>query len=121
MIKFFDVNHWLDCSNYRLSSSLCDRSEKEQGIISLRQKLEDNDITGVMITSKLALEYDWNIGNERLLESKLSQHIDNLYYSYVLSPDAYFTFDFEEYLKTAFENKVRLFRAFPKRQLFVNA
>jgi predicted TIM-barrel fold metal-dependent hydrolase len=118
MINFFDVNHWLDSNNYWLSSSLYDEKERKSGINKIKQKLKDNDITNAIITSKLALNYDWNIGNNKLLESNLSQNTDNLYYSYILNPDVYFTYDFEEYLKKAYENRVRLFRPFPKRQLF---
>ena len=118
MIKFFDVNHWLGCDNYWLCSSLYGKDKKELAINNFEQKLKDNDITNAIITSNLALNYDWNIGNEKLLESNLSQNINNLYYSYVLNPDVYFTYNFKEYLKKAYENRVRLFRPFPKRQLF---
>ena len=118
MINFFDVNYWLDSNNYWLSSGLYDEKEKEPGINNIKQKIKDNDITNVIITSKLALNYDWDLGNKKLLESNLTQNIDNLYYSYVLNPDVYFTYDFEEYLKKAYENKVRLFRPFPKKQFF---
>lgn len=118
MINFFDVNHWLDSNNYWLSSRLYDEREKESGINKIKQKLRDKYITNLIITSKLALNYDWNIGNKKLLESNFSKNINNLYYSYVLNPDVSFTYDFEEYLKKAYEDKVRLFRPFPKRQFF---
>ena len=118
MMKFFDVNHWLGCSDYWLSSSLYEKDKKQQAIDGIRQKLQDNDITNAIITSNLAFNYDWKTGNDRLLKSNLTQNIDNLYYSYVLNPDVYFTYDFEEYLKKAYENKVRLFRPFPKKQFF---
>ena len=118
MIDFFDVNHWLGSSEYYLSSCLYDNEDKKAGINSIRERLDDNDIKKVIITSKLALDYDWNIGNDKLLASGLSEQVKDLYYCFVLNPDAYFTYDFDKYLKEAFQNKVRLFRVFPKRQLF---
>ena len=33
--------------------------------------------------------------DEKLLNSNLCQSIENLYYSYILTPDVYFTFDFD--------------------------
>ena len=118
MINFFDVNHWLDSNNYWLSSGLYDEYKRQQAIDDIGQKLQDNDITNAIISGGLACNYDWKVGNERLLKSNLTKNIDNLYYSYILNPDVYFTYDFEEYLKKAYENKVRLFRPFPKRQFF---
>ena len=118
MIDFFDVNHWLGSSDQYLSSSLYSNKDKEGGINNIRERLNDNDIKKVIITSKLALNYDWNTGNDKLLVSGLSQQIKDLYYCFVLNPDVYFTYDFNKYLMEAFQNKVRLFRLFPKSQLF---
>jgi len=118
MINFFDVNYWLDLKNYWLSSSLYTGKQKESEIEGIRMKLRDNDIYCSIVTSTLALNYNWDIGNKKLLESDLSNQIENLYYGFVINPDAYFTYDFNDYVKDAYLNKVRIFRVFPKRQIF---
>ncbi len=117
MIKFFDVNFWIGSSDYWLSSDLYNDKEKQKDLLKIKEKLKDNDIRKVLVTNKLALNYDWDVGNGRLLNSKLSK-IENLYYSFVLNPDIYFKYDINNYIKKAFQNKVRLFRVFPKKQLF---
>ena len=118
MIDFFDVNHWLGGSENYLASSMYGTKEKKDGIDNIRERLNDNDIKKVILTSKLALSYDWNTGNDKLLATGLSREIEGLYYGLVLNPDAYFIYDFNKYLKNAFKDKVRLFRVFPKSQLF---
>lgn len=118
MIDFFDVNHWLGSGEYYFSSSLHSNEDKKVGINSIRGRLDDYDIKKVIITSKLALNYDWKTGNDKLLVSCLSGQIKDLYYCFILNPDAYFTYDFDKYLKDAFKDKVRLFRLFPRSQLF---
>ena len=118
MTYFFDANHWLSSSENYLLSSMHDTKEKKDGTYKIRERLNDNDIKKVIITSKLALSYDWNIGNDKLLATGLSKEIEGLYYSFVLNPDVYFTYDFNKYLKEAYKNNVRLFRIFPRSQLF---
>ena len=118
MIGFLDVNYWIDLKNFWLSSSLYEDREKILAINNIRSGLNDNDITSLVVTSKLAQNYDWDTVNKKLLKSGLSSHIENLYYGFVINPDAYFTYDFNTYVKDAYLNKVRIFRVFPKRQLF---
>lgn len=115
---FFDVNHWLGSSDYGLFNSLTSNEEKKKYINNIIGRLDDNDIKKVIITSKLALSYDWKTGNDKLLVSNLTEQVKDLYYCFILNPDAYFTYDFKKYLGEAFRNKVRLFRVFPKSQLF---
>ncbi len=117
-MDFFDANYWFDLKNCWLSSDLYTQEEKKAGIDTIKQNLEDNDITHSIISSKLAENYDWDIGNKRLLKSGLTESIENLYYCFALAPDAYFTYDFEDYVNKAYADKVRLFRVFPKRQIF---
>ena len=118
MINFFDVNNWLGSEANFLTSNLYSNEDKKEVINNIRQRLDDNDIKKVIISSKLALNYDWNTGNDKLLESGLSQHIDDLFYCFVLNPDACFTCDIDKYINEAFKKKVRLFRIFPRSQLF---
>jgi hypothetical protein len=118
MIDFFDANHWLDSSKFYISSNLYDDDEKKAGIEIIRQKLDDNDIKNVIITSKLAYGYDWNIGNEKLLKSGIIEKIEGLYYGLVINTDTYFTYDIKKYVNDMYAKGVRLFRLFPKRQIF---
>ncbi|MCE5330132.1 hypothetical protein LLG07_07370 [bacterium] len=111
MTKFFDVNFWINGSFYS-------KEEREDSIAKIKKIIEDNDISNLIVTNKLAFDYDWNIGNGKLLNSNLCREINSLYYSYILTPDAYFTYDFEKYVKKAFTDGVRLFRFFPKHHLF---
>jgi hypothetical protein len=118
MTNFFDVNHWLGDSEYYLGSSKYSDKEKYTSIKKIQQRLKDNDIKKIIITSKLALCYEWNVGNERLLDTRLSDKIGGLYYGLVLNPDVYFRYDFKTYLKKVYKDNVRLFRIFPRSQLF---
>jgi len=117
-MDFFDANYWLDLKNSWLSSSLYTTEEKSAAIDNIRSVLADNDIKSLIITSKLAQNYDWDTGNKRLLGSGLSNQLENAFYGFVINPDAYFTYDFDDYVKDAYLNKVRIFKVFPKRQLF---
>jgi predicted TIM-barrel fold metal-dependent hydrolase len=110
MNKFFDVNYWINGSRFT--------KDGNKEIKKLNNSLIKNNINSVIVTNKLALSYDWNIGNNELLASKTLSGSDNVYFSFVLVPDAYFTMDFEKYIKSCLNSKVRLFRLFPKSQLF---
>ncbi|MHB1375864.1 MAG: amidohydrolase family protein [Candidatus Humimicrobiaceae bacterium] len=110
-MKFFDINFQVDASFYK-------GKEKDSGFKKIRQITEDNDISSLIITNKLALDYDWDIGNGELLNSSLYRNISGLFYSYILTPDVYFTYDFKEYINKAYTDGVRLFRFFPKHHLF---
>lgn len=118
MFKFFDINYWSSEDNRLLNKNRYSKEVIKKEIEILRKKLEDNNISNLIVTNKLSYNYDWNTGNEMLLRSNLNNSIKDLYYSYVLTPDAWFTFDFEKYLDKAFIDKVRVFRLFPKKQLF---
>lgn len=111
MIKFFDSNFWV-------KSSFANKEEKNKYINKIKKMLEINNILNLIVTNNLSLTYDWMTGNKELLSLNLHNEINNLYYSYILTPDVYFTYDFEKYLYKAFTDSVRLFRFFPKQQLF---
>ncbi len=115
---FFDSNCWLDSKSYCLSSSLYTDQEKQEKTYNIKKILDDNNISKTMLTSRLARDYDWDIGNKKLLNSRLSETIEGLYYGFVLTPDVNFTYHFDDFVKDAYRNKVRLFRFFPKSQLF---
>ena len=118
MMDFFDVNYWLGNSEH------CIPGEKNSGqdgkglIEKIKKSLDDNDIKKCIISSKLAYGYDWRTGNDLLLDTGLSENIEGLYYALALNPDAYFRYDFSKFLKEAHKKNVRLFRIFPRSQLF---
>ncbi len=115
---FFDLNNWVDSKHYYLSSDLYEKKEKVRGIDDIKEKLGENDIAKAVVTSKMAVDYDWDVGNKKLLKTCLGEEIEGLHYGFILTPDAYYTYDFSKYVKEAYKRKVRLFRVFPKRQLF---
>ena len=80
--------------------------------------MTDNDIKKAVITNKFALSYEWKDGNERLLKSGLSVEIEGIYYAFVLTPEAIYTYDFPKFLTRAYKDRVRLFRVFPRSHLF---
>jgi predicted TIM-barrel fold metal-dependent hydrolase len=117
-LSFFDSNYWLTESQYWLSSSQYGKAEKTAEMARIRGHFADNDIAKAIVTHKLSHAYDWNIGNEKLLESKVCREVENVYYSYALAPDAWWTFDFDAYLKSAWRDGVRMFRVFPRTHFF---
>jgi hypothetical protein len=110
-MKFFDVNFEVNAGFYK-------GGENDNGFKKIGQITEDNDISSLIVTNKLAIDYDWDIGNSELLNSNLFRNINGLFYSYVLTPDVYFTYDFGKYINKAYAEGVRLFRFFPKHHLF---
>lgn len=110
MINFFDINHWVDGNNFV--------KDGRKEIRSLKDSLEANNISTAILTNNLALNYDWNIGNNELLKNPGLLKEDNIYFSFILAPEAYFIFDFKKYIKDCLKNKVRLFRLFPRSHLF---
>lgn len=118
MIDFFDVNHWLGKRQNYLASRMYSSSEKKAGIKDIRRLLDDNDIKKAIITNKFALSYEWKDGNEKLLESGLSGQIKGVFYSFVIAPEAIFSYDFPRFLADAYKDGVRLFRVFPRSHLF---
>ncbi len=118
MTVFFDVNHWLGSSQHYIAARDGAAGGKKEIIENIKKRLGDNDIKKVILASKLASGYDWKTGNDRLLETGLSRDIEGLYYCLVLNPDAYFRYDFKSYLGQIYKKDVRLFRIFPRSQLF---
>jgi hypothetical protein len=110
-MKFFDIN-------FQVSSGLFNDEERKNKLNDILQAGGENKITSLIVTNKLALDYDWDTGNKELLNSGLAREMEGLFYSYILTPDACFTYDFEKYVDRAYEDGVRLFRFFPKRHLF---
>lgn len=111
MTKFFDINFWVKSSFYS-------KEERKNSVAKIKKIIEDNDISNLIVTNKLALDYDWDTGNKELLNSNFYKEIDGLYYSYILTPDVFFIYDFKNYLNKAYSDGVRLFRFFPKSHLF---
>jgi predicted TIM-barrel fold metal-dependent hydrolase len=118
MLRFFDVNCWLTEPRYWLASSLHADEAKQAEIRKIRTGLEESGIARAIVTHKLALGYDWNVGNEKLLASKLRRDADNLFHAFLLAPDVHWRFDLEEYVDMAYRNGVRLFRLFPKAHFY---
>lgn len=118
MPQFFDVNWWLTEPYYWLASSFNGDEEKHAEVRRIGEGLEEAGISRAIVTHRLALGYDWHIGNERLLSSKLCGTADNLYHAFILAPDVSWRFDLDEYLDTAYRNRVRLFRFYPRSHLF---
>jgi len=117
MNYFFDVNHWLGNDDHCFQDQEDSQANKEM-IKKIRKRFDQNNIKKCIITSKLALGYDWKTGNNSLLNTCLSKSMEGIYYGLVLNPDVYFRYDFIDYLKEAFKSDVRLLRIFPRSQLF---
>jgi hypothetical protein len=117
-LNFFDSNYWLTESQYWLSSSQYGKAEKASEIGKIRSHLADNDISKAIIMNRLAQGFDWNIGNGKLLETNICRELENVYYAYALCPDAWWTYEFDKYMKEAWNTGVRLFRVFPRTHLF---
>jgi len=105
-MEFFDINCWV---NYR--EIVKENSDFFAG-------LAKKNIKKVVLTNRLSLVYDWNIGNMEFAKSELHAENDNLYFAFIICPEAYLQFNFADYIKTAYKNRVRIFRVFPKSQLF---
>ena len=118
MTDFFDVNYWLGNDEHYTPDPENSSREKKDLVKKIKKNLDDNDINKCIISSKLALGYDWKTGNDRLLDTGLSENIEGMYYGLVLNPDAYFRYDFDNYIKDAYKKGVRLFRIYPRSQLF---
>jgi len=80
--------------------------------------LSKNNIKKIVLTNKLSINYDWNTGNDELSKALQFNNNENVYFCFVLCPDVYHMFKFKDYLKNAYDNKVRLLRIFPKSHLF---
>jgi len=108
MLDFFDVNYWVtrarDIDNIKFNK-----------IIS---SLGSNNINHAIISNKTSLNYDWDLGNNELISNSLLMDAGNIYFAFVLVPDAWFSRDFRKYLGFCLKNKVRIFRLYPKLNLF---
>jgi len=107
-MEFFDVNCWA-------GNEILEKTDASGGLLSLFEK---NNIKNAVLTGRLALTYDWNFGNENISSFKNIKQNENIFFGYVLCPDAYHQFDFSDYMRNAYKNKARLFRVFPKSHLF---
>jgi uncharacterized protein len=110
-MEFFDINCWA-------SHEIIEESLKEEGTKCLFALLLKNNITKVVLSNSLSLSYDWNTGNNDLLSFKGLSQNKNIFFSFVLTPDAFHQFVFSDYMKNAYEKSVRIFRIFPKSHLF---
>lgn len=105
-MEFFDINCWV---NYR---EIADNS------CSFFDKLAKRNIKKIVLTNKLSLAYDWNMGNMEFVKSGLLAQNKNLFFAFIICPEACLQFNFAEYIRSAYKNNVRVFRVFPKTQLF---
>ncbi|MHB1252634.1 MAG: amidohydrolase family protein [Candidatus Humimicrobiaceae bacterium] len=110
-MEFFDINCWV-------SHEVLENNSVEKKSEYFFSSLSKNNISKVVLTNKLSLTYDWDIGNNDLLNFKELMQNENVFFSFILCPEAYHQFKFSDYIKNAYDNKVRLFRVFPKSQLF---
>ena len=85
MNDFFDINYWIDGNRFVKNGS--------EELKLLSSSLKKNSINSVVLTNKLSLSYNWNIGNNELLKSEALLGKDNIYFSFILVPEAYCDFD----------------------------
>ena len=111
MINFFDSNFWA-------TSNFFSEEEKRISFMKISEILSNNNISNLIITNKLSLNYDWDVGNNELLSNKDLIENDKFFLCFVLTPDVHFKYNFDDYILNAFKHKVRLFRFFPKSHLF---
>jgi uncharacterized protein len=110
-MEFFDINCWV-------SHGIIEESLKEKSVKSLFTLFLKNNITKAILSNNLSISYDWNIGNNDLLSFRGLSQNKNVFFGFVLTPDAFHQFVFSDYMKSAFEKSVRIFRIFPKSHLF---
>jgi len=110
-MEFFDIN----C---RVNLGIIEKNLKEDNREDLLSLLLKNNITKAILTNSLSLSYDWNIGNEDLLNFKGLSQNNNIFFGLILTPEAYHQFVFSDYMKNAYENRARIFKIFPKSHLF---
>jgi len=110
-MEFFDINCWI-------SYEVFENNPLEETPEDFFSMLSKNNIKKAVLTNTLSLTYDWNTGNNALLKIKGLAENENIFFGFILCPEVYHQFKFSHYLKSAYENKVRLFRVFPKSQLF---
>lgn len=110
-MEFFDINCWISHESIK-------KNLKEENTEDLFSLLLKNNIKKAIFTNTLSLTYDWDKGNNDLLGFKELGQNKNIFFGFVLTPDAYHQFVFSDYMKNAYKNNVRIFRIFPKSQLF---
>lgn len=110
-MEFFDINCWI-------RREIIEKKIKENNSEDFFSLLSKNNIKRAVLTNTLSLTYDWDIGNNDLWGFKELNQNKNIFFSFVLTPDVYHQYNFSEYIKTAYKNKVRVFRVFPKSHLF---
>lgn len=110
-MEFFDVNCLVEKSLFEDKGS----GSRSNNFFSA---MAENNIKKAVLTNRLSISYDWKAGNNAILSFKGLKEKENIFYSFVLTPDAYHEFNFSDYLSNVYKNKVRLFRIFPKSHLF---
>jgi hypothetical protein len=110
-MDFFDIN----CIAGR---EIIESGDGGKNIGDFYELLLKNNIKKTVLTNKLSINYDWNVGNSELSGSSDLNKNENIYFSFVLCPEVYHMFKFSDYIKDAYKNKVRLLRIFPKSHLF---
>jgi uncharacterized protein len=110
-MEFFDINCWI-------RREIIEKEIKENNPEYFFSLLSKNNIKRAVLTNTLSLTYDWDMGNNELLNFDELNQNKNIFFSFVLTPDAYHQYNFSEYIKTAYQKKVRVFRIFPKSHLF---
>ena len=110
MDKYIDINFWINTQDLKITGN--------EGIGKISKLLNDNNIASSIVTNKVSLVYDWNTGNNEPISLSGLMENENIYFSYIIVPEAYFLFDFEEYIKSCISNKMRIIRIFPRSHLF---
>jgi predicted TIM-barrel fold metal-dependent hydrolase len=110
-MEFFDINCWVN-------HEIIGKTLKENDPGYFFSILSRSDIKGAVLTNNLSLAYDWDTGNNHLLSFGKSDQNKNIFFSFILTPDVYHKYNFSEYIRNAYKNKVRIFRIFPKSHLF---
>ncbi len=110
MQKYFDCNLWVE--GYEYKNGATDK------INELEKKLKKNNIDKAILTNKLSLSYDWEIGNSELIENSELQKKENIFFSAVIVPELFTDKNLEKYMKKRLKEKARIIRIFPKSHLF---
>ncbi len=110
-MEFFDIN----CLVRR---EIIEKKSVEDNTENFFSLLLKNNIKKSVLTNTLSITYDWNIGNNDLLDHEDLRESRNIFFSFVLTPDVYHQFVFSDYMKNAYKNNARIFRIFPKSHLF---
>ena len=110
MDKYIDINFWVNTQKVDPEDILLNNK--------ISDLLDSNNISLCAVTNMVSVNYDWNIGNERLISNRSLMNNDKILFCFVIVPESYFTFDFKKYIELCLSRKVRIFRLFPRSHLY---